>query len=507
MIRTSAQYHQQTSYKRHEMTGHFLDWENQPTVFKTYPGVTPVQLPGEMQFPHTTLCNLLKKDRAGNRTPLSLGIEDISRILMLTCRLTARARHANGEFNYRSAASAGALYPTEIYVAPQGVNGIEDGLYHFSIAHHGLSLLRKGNLSPWIVKAAQPMSIKTPLLTFFFSAIFFRSAWKYRDRSYRYHLLDTGHVLENLTLAFKAMSLPYTISYDFDDYEVNRLLGLDDFKEVSLALCQIPGNSPLQGQTDEGIDEIPDHMKTASRVAHKEIDYPAIREIHTAGVRKTSPSEPAARMVHELGVSPDTWSKIEAPPTWPETTGYAETVFGRRSRRNFVPEPISQACLFALLDALCTTESESNSTSSNPYQSISTGFLIGRAQGFEPGFYLLDSFSESYGIISLESIIERMAHVCLDQAWLANAAVHFVFMTNLHTLDRVWGARGYRYAMMTAGMMGERLYLVAEAMGLGCCGIGAFYDFETADILNLNTESRLLYLVAVGVVKGLKRIR
>jgi hypothetical protein len=113
MIRTSAQYHQQTSYKRHEMTGHFLDWENQPTVFKTYPGVTPVQLPGEMQFPHTTLCNLLKKDRAGNRTPLSLDMEDVSRILMLTCRVTASARHANGKFYYRSAASAGALYPTE----------------------------------------------------------------------------------------------------------------------------------------------------------------------------------------------------------------------------------------------------------------------------------------------------------------------------------------------------------------------------------------------------------
>lgn len=395
MIRTSAQYHQQTSYKRHKMTGHFLDWENQPTVFKTYQGITPVQLPGEIQFPDTTLCSLIKTDHTRNRTPLSLDIEDISRVLMLTCKLTARARHANGEFYYRSAASAGALYPTEIYVAPQGVTGIEDGLYHFSIAHHGLCLLRKGNLSPWIVKAAQSMSIKPPLLTVFFSAIFFRSAWKYRDRSYRYHLLDTGHVLENLTLAFKAMGLPYAISYDFDDYEVNRLLGLDDFKEVSLALCQIPGNTPLQGQTDDGIDEIPDHMKAASRVAHKEIDYPAIREIHTAGVKKTSPSEPAVRMIHELGITPDTWTKIEAPPVWPETTGYAETVFGRRSRRNFVPEPISQACLFALLDALCTTESESNSMPFNPYQTVCTGFLTGRVQGFESGLYLLDSFSAS----------------------------------------------------------------------------------------------------------------
>jgi len=504
MIRTSVQYHHQTSYKRLEMTGHFLDWKNQPTVFKTYHGITPVQLPVEIQFPQTTLCSLLKKTHADSQMSLALDLEDISRLLMLTCRLTARARHANEDFYYRSAASAGALYPTEIYVAPHGVKGIEDGLYHFSIAHHGLSLIRKGDLSPWIVKALQPMGAKMPLLTVFFSAIFFRSAWKYRDRSYRYHLLDTGHVLENLTLTFKAMSLPYVTSYDFDDNEVNRLLGLDDFKEVSLALAQIQGNHPLQGKADEGIDEIPDPIKAASRVADKETDYPAIREIHTAGVKKTSPSEPAAQMIHELGVIPDNWTKIEASPSWPETTGYAETVFGRRSRRNFVPEPISQACLLSLLDALCTTESEGSPTSKNPYGFISTGFLIGRAEGFESGFYMLDSFSGSYGIISHETLTERMTHVCLDQAWLVNAAVHFVFLANPQTLDHLWGARGYRYAMLTAGRMGERLYLVAGAMGLGCCGIGAFYDVEATELLNLNTESRLLYLVAVGAVKGLK---
>jgi nitroreductase len=97
---------------------------------------------------------------------------------------------------------------------------------------------------------------------------------------------------------------------------------------------------------------------------------------------------------------------------------------------------------------------------------------------------------------------ERMAHVCLDQAWLASAAVHFLFMTNLKVLDQLWGPRGYRYAMMTAGRMGERLYLTTTAMGLGCCGIGAFYDMEAADLLVLNKESRLLYLVAVGPAKS-----
>lgn len=55
--------------------------------------------------------------------------------------------------------------------------------------------------------------------------------------------------------------------------------------------------------------------------------------------------------------------------------------------------------------------------------------------------------------------------------------------------------------MMLAGRMGERLYLTATAMGLGCCGIGAFYDVEVTELLGLSDVSRLLYLVAVGPVK------
>jgi SagB-type dehydrogenase family enzyme len=94
-----------------------------------------------------------------------------------------------------------------------------------------------------------------------------------------------------------------------------------------------------------------------------------------------------------------------------------------------------------------------------------------------------------------------MAHICLDQAWLANAAVHFLFLANLNLVDKHFGVRGYRYAMMHAGRLGERLYLMATAMGLGCCGIGAFYDEEAMELLHLNQNSRLLYLVALGPIK------
>ena len=99
-----------------------------------------------------------------------------------------------------------------------------------------------------------------------------------------------------------------------------------------------------------------------------------------------------------------------------------------------------------------------------------------------------------------------LARICLDQAWLTQAALHFVLITNIRKLEERWGPRGYRYALMTAGQLGERLYLTAGALGLGCCGIGAFYDQEAADLLGLNPDSKMVYLLAVGPVKSMQAI-
>jgi SagB-type dehydrogenase family enzyme len=207
-------------------------------------------------------------------------------------------------------------------------------------------------------------------------------------------------------------------------------------------------------------------------------------------------------MAKEIGVSPETWIKIDPPDAWSQTITFAETVFRRRSRRNFVGHTLPESCIQAILESLCISDSESGPVSAGHQQFFCTGFITNRVEGFESGFYLLDPVSASYGLIARNFPMDKMAHICLDQMWLSNASIHFLFMTNLQTLDQTWGARGYRYAMMAAGRMGERLYLAAEAMGLGACGIGALYDYEAAEALGLNNESRLLYLVAVGTVKA-----
>ena len=55
--------------------------------------------------------------------------------------------------------------------------------------------------------------------------------------------------------------------------------------------------------------------------------------------------------------------------------------------------------------------------------------------------------------------------------------------------------------MMKAGKIGQLLYITTTSLGLGCCGIGAFYDEEIMDIIDLKGSARLLYLVAIGNIK------
>jgi len=491
MIKTCLDYHQKTSYDRFDMSGHSLDWANQPKVFKEYPGITPLSLPSELQIPKGKLSVILGEPSAPGM-PGELDLETLSLLLLLSYTHTARARHPEGDFFFRSAASAGALYPTEVYVATRDVKGVDNGLYHVAIQNHSLDPLRKGDI-PGIVLGEESH------LTFFLTDIFFRSAWKYRARAYRYHLLDTGHVAENVFLALKALKLPFRMSYDFDDIAVNRLLGLDDQKEAPLAIIDVPGSKGISKKHKEPVPPLPEPILQAGRVSAKEIDYPAVREIHQAGIRSVdSMGERVSvrtEMIHELGLSPKRWTPIETPKSWPESTDYPDAVFRRRSRRNFVKKAMSKESMHALLDGVCRSDGFPDD------QSVAVGFLVGQTEGMEPGFYLLDRKKESYGLVSSAELMARSTSICLDQEWLVNAGVHFLFLANLDVLDKEWGPRGYRYAMLTAGRLGERLYVAAEAMGLGCCGIGALYDGEAMEMLGLNQNSRLLYLVAVGNVK------
>jgi SagB-type dehydrogenase family enzyme len=372
-------------------------------------------------------------------------------------------------------------------LALTGIQGIDDGLYHFSIADHALVLLRKGTYSN--------------RLTFFSTGIFFRSAWKYRERAYRYLLLDTGHLLENLILALNAMGFNVTPSYDFDDRGINRFLGLDDAKEVAFAMCTVSGPLPLYEGTMNEISEMPEQIKNASSVAPQETTYPVIQQIHKAGHKTMLPPKSTFNMIDKIGINPKIWTKIDMHSGRSKDINYVQSVLSRRSRRNFLREPLSLDNFSTLLDCLMAGDSYSANNDAGHDLPVCIGLVISGVQDLAPGFYLLDMNEKSLGLAKPGKMMDKVAVIGLNQMWLQNAGLAFLFITNLQELESAWGARGYRYAMITSGRMGERLYLTATGIGVGACGIGAFYDSEASDLLGLNAGSRLLYFVALGKIK------
>lgn len=492
-MNSALEYHRLTSYERHHMEGHFLDWKNQPKVFKTYEGLPRVQMPRDASFEEKDFFDLCASPHLKTPSRKIQDIEAISRILRLTCTLTAQARQADGMFYFRSAASAGALYPTEIYAVSEGLEGLDAGLYHFSIGDHGLVELRKGRFSGWIDKHVTSDGKGPSPLIFCMSAIFFRSAWKYRKRAYRYHLLDTGHVLENLTLALLSEGYQFDITFAFEDRELNRLLGLDEDLEVALALCRVGGpDESVKSDSVSNVEALPGAITTASRVSPEEFKVPEIKAVHLAGYDIGAPLKTGPDMLKALGLQSGTPLKIQKEMMPRKTLPYPQNLFQRRSSRNFVENSFGSDDFHAVLRVLNNNQGPYSTT-------ICTGFLVSGVASVADGFYLLGE--EGFGLVKAGRFNSEMAHICLDQGWMAGAALHVVFISQLELLETTWGGRGYRYAMLKAGCAGERLYLAASALGLGCCGIGAFYDREAAALPGLGDASKVLYVVAVGAVK------
>jgi SagB-type dehydrogenase family enzyme len=487
------------------MEPHYMDWQHQPAPYKRYPGIPTVELFEITSFYQKKLWDIF--DSSEIETPATdLNMESLSKILVLANGLTGKSRQGGMDFYYRSAPSAGALYPNEIYLAWPGRGSLADGIYHYGVYNRSLTRLRQGNYLPVIHSWDEDM-LPDPssglTAVFIISGVFFRSAWKYRKRAYRYVLMDGGHVIEGLRLGLSAADFPCHLKYTFDDDRINQLLGFDTKREVSLGCVCVYGKKTVAEKQELSIPSLPEPILSASKTSEQEVSYPEILNVHQAGRKIIRQSASEEEMISHLGVSVDKWQSINpGDPSGPAVLDYVKTVFKRRSRRNFINAPVNRNHLDFILNLICKATNLPQRKFPDYSSSVCFGFLAGNIEGLDPGFYLLDPKKRQFGMVFKGNLIQEMAAVCLDQGWLANAGVHFLCMTNLDTIERQWGSRGYRYAMMTAGRLGHVVYLGAVAMGLGCCGIGAFYDNEAKDLLRLNHNSALLYLVSVGVVRN-----
>ena len=496
-IFTAAGYHRATSYRRHALTPHSLDWAHQPVATKRYPPLDRVPMDRSRPLPDIEYSRIAgRASTADPGPPAPLDVHTLATLFRLTQDVTARAMHGGQPFYYRSVASAGALYPFELYLAAYGIDGLAPGVYHYNLLDFSLTALRRGAM-PEIPPVARSLTA-----TFYITGIFFRSAWKYRSRAYRYVLLDAGHLLENLRLALAALGMAHSIHLDFDDRRAATLLGLDPQREACLAGVHLYGGSTGENENSaiEALNPLAGAILQASRVSDREVAYPEILGIHRAGNTTDNRSSVAPAIPHVLNTEPTGWTGL-VPPDPPVPADYARVLRQRRSRRNFVPAAVSRDDWMTFMDLMICHMAAASGMPPACRSALTVGFLAGAGMPESSGSFLLDPDGRRWGRVSGGDLIEPMAAACLDQMWLKHAGVHMTFMTDLAALDRTRGARGYRYAMIEAGRLGQQAYLAATSLGWGACGIGAIYDREAADLLDLADDGALLYLVGLGPVK------
>jgi SagB-type dehydrogenase family enzyme len=422
--------------------------------------------------------------------------------LYLTGGITARRRQGGQDFYFRAQASAGALYPTEIYTGVFVVKDIKPGIYHFGADHFGLTPIRQENINLYLDDlglAVHPKRI--PAVSFYLSGIFFKSAWKYRARAFRYVLLDTGHVLENLVLALASEKIVFSCHYDFNDDVAGELVGLDTNREAGLVCVHAGVSDSRTSSSTSKPAPLPSDILATGQVSDSEVSYDEIISAYRSGCNPMPPDDSQTEISNDIGVSCDAWDPIGVREPDRDSNPFTWSVTHRRSKRNFIKQPLAKEIFMQLLDLLCRAFGQSGPE--NRYNCLRLGFITGKIQDMENGFYLLDPEKRQIGLVKSGHFIDSIASVCLDQQWLAHAAVHFLLMTNLREVDTHYGPRGYRYAMLNAGRLGQLIYLGATALGLGCCGIGALYDGEAQKLLGLNPDSALLYLLATGPVRRL----
>ena len=127
----------------------------------------------------------------------------------------------------RTAPSAGALYPLEVFLVAGAVSGIPPGVYRYDPKRHQLSRVRSGDVRGEVAQAAlgQDWIAKAPAIVVI-AGDYLRTAWKYGKRAPRYVHIEVGHAAQNVYLQAVALGLGTTMVGAFRDDELMRVLGL-----------------------------------------------------------------------------------------------------------------------------------------------------------------------------------------------------------------------------------------------------------------------------------------
>lgn len=229
-------YHEWSKPGRFEAFEAVVSWGGKPAMTTSHPDAPRFVLPdGAAGMRDLTVVDALHS-RASVRSyaGASMPLASLAALLALADGLRP------GEANRRTAPSAGALYPIEVYAVVHDVESLSPGVYHYDPHDHALELLGPGDRRQNVVATGLHQDfLGSANVTIYLTLVFQRLRWKYRDRTYRYGLLEAGHIGQNVYLAAESLGLGACAVGAFLDDQVNAMLGVDGREEAAVYLLSV----------------------------------------------------------------------------------------------------------------------------------------------------------------------------------------------------------------------------------------------------------------------------
>ncbi len=525
-VRLALAYHERTKHHLHRFARGpgYLDWETQPNPFRTFAGAPTVELPLLADGLATSYSDLYVPGAVAAR-PLERGTVAI--FFELALGLSAWKQYQGSRWPLRCNPSSGNLHPTEGYVLLPALPSLEAGVYHYVSADHILE--RRCTLA---LAAADRLTEQLPEGTFLvgLSSIHWREAWKYGERAFRYCQHDVGHALAALRYAAAALGWSAVLLDACSDDDLAGLFGLDrndDFAAVAAADREAPDAALLLDTRGPGTAEMPDTSAElvrdgtwtgqANRLSPAHVDWPVIDEVALA-TRKPRTERRAAQPLPGLPALP-AGHRVAA----------ASLIRQRRSCLGLDGETsIDVDTLYALLDHLLPRPGVPPWDALPWPPHIHLGLFVHRVRGLAPGLYCFErdaavhgrlrkALRESFLWTRPESCPDHLRLFCLYLADLrvtscqvschqeiaSDGAFSLGMIADFGDTVRANGAWWYRRLFWEAGMLGQVIYLEAEAAGMRGTGIGCYFDDAFHHLLGLKTDhfQDLYHFTAGGPVE------
>ena len=203
---------------------------------------------------------------------------------------------------------------------------------------------------------------------------------------------------------------------------------------------------------------------------------------------------------------PDAIKTIKLPePQFNDSIKFWDVITNRKSIRNFKKDSLSIEDLSLLLFGMMGLTRKfpqyafRTTPSAGGLFPIETYTVINNVDNIDQGIYHYNVQDHSLECIELGDYRIEVMKACLDQKMVFNSAITFIWTAIIERSKWKYLERCYRYIYMDAGHIGQNFYLVAEALGLGACTIGAIYDDELNNALEIDgIDETAIYVGVTG---------